>query len=308
MNELAIISPIIAIILMGWAFTEFGFIKRETFKDNNSILYWLSIPAIILRLVAKVDLAGFDNLNLFIAVHANYLIMPVIGWAAGKAAGEERNRLAISSLISMRANQVFMGIPAIAIAMWTKGLENLSVYFAVSLVGYHIISITASQIVLSGGVSLRSILGSAKKLAANPMVLACFAGVTFSLSGIHKFPEPIDVTLKVLGEIGTGMALFAVGAGLSFRSLPGMFKKTWRDSLIKLIVQPAILWGFFILWPVDRIMMQVSVFACAMPVAVNSLVASQGMGMDYRYAGETIAVTTVLSAATIPVWLRLLGI
>ena len=55
-------------------------------------------------------------------------------------------------------------------------------------------------------------------------------------------------------------------------------------------------------------MMQVSVFACAMPVAVNSLVASQGMGMDYRYAGETIAVTTVLSAATIPVWLRLLGI
>lgn len=308
MNELAIISPIAAIILIGWAFAEFGIVKRETFKDNNGILYWLAIPATLLRLIAGVDLTGSGNLNLFFAVYASYLIMPVIGWAAGKAAGEEKNRLAISTLISMRSNQIFMGLPAIAIAMGTKGLESLSVYFAVSLVGYHIISIAASQVVLSGGVSLASILGSAKKLAANPMVIACFMGVILSISGVHKFPHPVDVTLKVLGEIGTGMALLAVGAGLSFRSLPAMLKKTWRDCIIKLVVHPAVLWGFFLLWPVDRVMMQVSVFACAMPVAVNSLVASQGMGMDYRYAGEAIAVTTVLSAATIPVWLRLLGI
>ncbi len=219
-----------------------------------------------------------------------------------------KNRLAISALVSMRSNQVFMGIPAVSIALGSQGLESLSLYFAMSLVGYHMISIAASQIVLSGGISPRSILNSARKLAANPMVIACFAGLGFSLAGVNEFPRPVDVTLKVLGDIGTGMALLAVGAGLSFRSVPSMLRKTWRDTLIKLVVQPAVVWAFFLLWPVDPIMVKVVVFVCAMPVAVNSLVVAQGMGMDDQYAGEVIAVTTVLSAITLPFWIRVLGI
>jgi predicted permease len=308
MNELSIISPIAAVILIGWGFTELGIIPKNTFKENNKILYWLSIPALLVRLTARADLTVAGSLNLLPAVHAGYLIMPLLAWAAGKAAGEERNRLAISALVSMRSNQVFMGIPAVSIAFGAEGLENLSLYFAMSLVGYHMISIAASQIVLSGGISPRSLLASAKKLATNPMVIACFIGISFSLSGVNEFPRPIDVTLKVLGDVGTGMALLAVGAGLSFRSLPSMFRKTWRDALIKLFVQPAVVWAFFLAWPVDRIMMQVVVFVCAMPVAVNSLVVAQGMGMDDRYAGEVIAVTTVLSAITLPFWIRLLSI
>jgi predicted permease len=45
-----------------------------------------------------------------------------------------------------------------------------------------------------------------------------------------------------------------------------------------------------------------------MPVAVNSLVVAQGMGMDDKYAGEVIAVTTIFSAISLPFWIRLLGI
>ncbi|MBP9028043.1 MAG: AEC family transporter [Aminivibrio sp.] len=308
MNEISIISPIAAVILIGWAFTEFGIISRSTFRENNKILYWLSIPALLVRLTARADLTAAGNLNLIPAVHAGYLIMPLIAWAAGRMAGEERNRLAISALVSMRSNQVFMGIPAVSIALGSRGLESLSLYFAMSLVGYHMISIAASQIVLSGGISPRSLLNSAKKLATNPMVIACFVGIGFSLAGVNEFPRPVDVTLKVLGDIGTGMALLAVGAGLSFRAVPSMLRKTWRDALIKLVVQPAVVWAFFLAWPVDPILVQVAVFVCAMPVAVNSLVVAQGMGMDDQYAGEVIAVTTVLSAITLPFWIRVLGI
>jgi predicted permease len=234
--------------------------------------------------------------------------MPLIAWAAGRRAGEERHRLAISALVSMRSNQVFMGIPAVSIALGSTGLESLSLYFAMSLVGYHIISIAASQIVLSRGISPKSILNSVKKLAGNPMVIACFVGIGFSFAGVNEFPRPVDVTLKVLGDIGTGMALLAVGAGLSFRSVPAMLRKTWRDTLIKLMVQPAVVWAFLLVWPVDPVMLKVVVFVSAMPVAVNSLVVAQGMGMDDKYAGEVIAVTTIFSAISLPFWIRLLGI
>lgn len=308
MNEFAIISPIAAVVLMGWFLAEKGIVPRRTFKENNAILYWLAIPALLLRLTAQADLVESGSMNLFLAIHGSYIIMPLLAWTAGKIAGEERNRLAISTLTSMRSNQLFMGIPAISIALGAEGLEAVSLYLTMSLVGYHMISIAASQIVLSGGISARSLLNSARKLATNPMVVACFLGVSFSLMGVHKFPRPLDVTLKVLGDIGTGMALLAVGAGLSFKAFPSLLRRTWRDCFIKLFIQPGVTWALLLLWPVEALMTKSVVFICAMPVAVNSLVVAQGMAMDDRYAGEVIAVTTVLSGLTLPIWIKILGI
>ena len=92
------------------------------------------------------------------------------------------------------------------------------------------------------------------------------------------------------------------------RALPSLLKTTLRDSLIKLLVQPAVVWGLFLLWPVSPLMMKAVVLVSAMPVAVNSLVVAHGMGMDDSYAGEIITLSTILSVVTIPIWIRLLGL
>ncbi len=308
MNELSIIAPMAVIIFLGWCFPKFGILPRETFQDNNKILYWLAIPALLIRLTARADLSTLGNWNIFLAVHAGYVLLPLIAWTAGRLAGEKRERLAISALVSLRSNQVFMGIPAVSISMGTPGLEALSVYLAVSLVGYHIISISSSQLVLSGGISPKSLKNSLKKVLTNPMVLACFIGIFFSINGIHVFPRAVDTTLKVLGDIGTGLALLAIGARLEVRALPSLLKTTWRDSTVKLLVQPAVVFGLFLLWPVSPSMMKAVVLVSAMPVAVNSLVVAHGMGMDDRYAGEVITLSTLLSIVTIPLWIRILGL
>jgi len=241
-------------------------------------------------------------------VYGTYFLLPLIAFGIGRLFKEDRKRLAISALTSMRSNQVFMGIPAVSIAMGNPGLEALSLFLAMSLVGYHVISIASSQLVVTRELSVRSLLGTISKVVRNPMVCACLVGILCSSLGFREFPGWIDTTLKVLGDIGTGLALLALGASIKVVSLKGVFRSTWRDCTIKLFLHPLTLFLFFSLLPVEKTMMQVVVFCSAMPVAVNSLVVAQGMGMDEHYAAELIAVSTMLSVFTLPLWIRFLGI
>ncbi len=308
MNEITIIAPITAVILLGQLLGRTGMVSPHTFRENNKILYWLAIPALLLRLTARANLDALGGWNLFLAVYGSYFLLPFIAWLSGKIGKEKPQRIAISVLTSIRSNQVFMGIPAISIAMGVEGLEAMSLFLAMSLVGYHVLSITASQFVLSGGLSLRGVAGTFWKVVQNPMVCACLVGICFSYFEIHQFPRWIDVTLKVLGDIGTGLALLALGASIRVASARGLLRATWRDCFFKLFLHPAVIYLLFLVFPVEKTMLQVVVFASALPVAVNSLVVAQGMGMDSGYAGELIAVSTILSVFTLPLWMRFLGI
>ncbi|HRV98532.1 MAG TPA: AEC family transporter [Aminobacteriaceae bacterium] len=308
MNELLIIAPIAAVILLGRLLGTSGAVSPQTFRETNKILYWISIPALLLRLTVRANLDALGGWNLFFAVYGTYFLLPLIAFGIGRLFKEDRKRLAISALTSMRSNQVFMGIPAVSIAMGNPGLEALSLFLAMSLVGYHVISIASSQLVITRELSVRSLLGTISKVVRNPMVCACLVGILCSSLGFREFPGWIDTTLKVLGDIGTGLALLALGASIKVVSLKGVFRSTWRDCTIKLFLHPLTLFLFFSLLPVEKTMMQVVVFCSAMPVAVNSLVVAQGMGMDEHYAAELIAVSTMLSVFTLPLWIRFLGI
>ncbi|HOO87098.1 MAG TPA: AEC family transporter [Synergistales bacterium] len=308
MNELLIIAPIAAVILLGRLLGTSGAVSPQTFRETNKILYWISIPALLLRLTVRANLDALGGWNLFFAVYGTYFLLPLIAFGIGRLFKEDRKRLAISALTSMRSNQVFMGIPAVSIAMGNPGLEALSLFLAMSLVGYHVISIASSQLVVTRELSVRSLLGTISKVVRNPMVCACLVGILCSSLGFREFPGWIDTTLKVLGDIGTGLALLALGASIKVVSLKGVFRSTWRDCTIKLFLHPLTLFLFFSLLPVEKTMMQVVVFCSAMPVAVNSLVVAQGMGMDEHYAAELIAVSTMLSVFTLPLWIRFLGI
>jgi predicted permease len=307
-NSVFMVLPLVLVMALGVLCRRTGLLGEETIPRLNALLYWAALPALLFRTILKVGSGIFADPNLFWAVHVSFILVPGIAWLMAMPFTRNPKRIAVSVLVAVRSNNVFMGIPAISIALGQEGLEALSLFLAVGLLGYNMISITWAQVALSGSVSVRSLFGTFRQLLKNPLILACIFGVAGSSMGFSELPGWIDSTLKIIGDTGSGVALIALGASLRFSGMRKAFKSAWRESFFKLFIHPVLVWACFLIWPVAPVLMKTVVILSAMPAAINTFVIAQSMGMDSDFAGEIVALSTVFSIITLPIWIRILGV
>lgn len=308
MASFLMVLPVAMVMGLGALFRRIRFLDDETVLRLNSMLYWAALPAFIFRSILGVGREILSNSSLFWALHVSFLLVPAVALVLGRLFTTDRKRLAVSVLTSIRSNNVFMGVPAVMIAMGQPGVEAVSLYLAVGLLGYHFFSVTWAQVVLSGRTKIRSLFDTLEQLLKNPLILACLMGVAGALMGFDKLPYWLDAAVKMVGNTGSGIALIALGASIRFENLGEAMKSTWRDCLFKLFISPALILGVLLAWSIDPLLRNAVVLVSAMPAAVNSFVLAHNMGMDYDYAGKIVTLSTALSVFSLPVWVWLLGI
>lgn len=308
MHGILIVSPLVLVMAMGWLARRRGLIREESISQFNDLLYWIGLPALLFRSTLSVGKDAFSSPNLFIAVHLAFIVTPALAWGIASLRREDKNRRAVSVLVSVRSNNVYMGIPAIALAMGEPGSRALGLFFAVCMVGYHLVTLTWAQVAVSGGLNRDSIKKTVVGLSRNPLLLSCLAGVTLATLGFGTLPVVLDEALKIAGAMASGVALVTLGASLKVEHIFQVLGRTWVDVLVRLFLSPALVWLAFLAWPVDTVLMQAVVLVSAMPAAVNNFVLADSMGMDSAYAGEVIVASTLFSVVSIPVWVFLLGI
>ncbi len=308
LSSFLMILPLGLAMVLGWFLRYRGLVTDRGVEEMNSILYWIAMPAILFRSTVKVDPALFANFNFMAAVYGVFLLLPFLSWGLASVRKLPADRLAVSVLTSIRGNNVFMGLPAVTVALGEPGLESYGVYLALSLVVYQVISIAMGQFALSGDLSLGSLRSAGRRLVRNPMLVSCILGVGCSFLGVRALPHWFDQTLTILGNVGSGMALMALGATLNLRELLPSVRLVWGDLIVRLILSPLMTLLAFELFPIDAMLAQTSVLIAAMPAAVNNFVLAKGMGMDYDYAGKVVVASTACSVVTVSLWLSVMGV
>ena len=309
MREISIIFPLVLLVALGYALRHRGFFAEDDVPRLTRLLYWVVMPAQLFQTTLKNGGELFSSPNLFYATYIPFFLTPLAAVAlCFFICPGNKDRMAFAALAGPRANNLFLGIPAVMIAMGQEGVELAGIYLAVALPGDAIIPIAyAEWLNPHSGTKRKGMAMAFRKILKNPIILSCLAGVLAAQMGF-SMPQSLEKSFTILSASAAGIALLVLGMTIRLPNFPRAVRRSWGDVLIKLVVHPALVWFCFQIWPVSTPMLQVAMVMSVMPNAINTFIVAAGMGLDQDYAVETVAVATVFSALTLPFWMKFIGI
>lgn len=191
------------------------------------------------------------------------------------------------------SNSGFVGI---ALAQGILGLEGvlyMTVYVAIS----NVLIWTHGVIVMSGNWEKKSI----KKILYSPTIIAILLGVLcFSLR--IKVPAILRDPMEMIANINIPMVMMVAGANIAQSNVKRGFRRLrlYYITLIKLLIAPFILLLIFKLIPVAHMIKVTIILATACPSGLTGTLFALRYNKNGIYASEIFAMTTILSALTIP--------
>lgn len=286
--------PVFAVIFLGSVLRLSGFVSRDFFHASDRLVYFIFFPCMLFWKIGTGDpSAGFDP-YLFAAVLASVLLVFVLSTAYivfGKVGAFQAGSFSQSCY---RFN-TYIGMAVMLKAAGDSGV----VLFAV-LIGLIIPVIN----VLSVGVLIwfsekdyppgKKAWYLVRALATNPLILACIAGIGFSVSGL-RLPVFADNTLSLISMLTLPLALISIGSALGIKKLGSGFRLALTAAVFKLMVLPAAGFFFMKMFGVSQIAFQVGMIFFCLPASTAIYVLSSQMNSDTQLASASIVVSTLLS-------------
>jgi len=292
--------PIILLTGLGWALSRLRFFGPGFISDLNKLAFWIALPCLVFRSLARAELPGLDVWSV-IAVGLAFTLSTAI-LILGACLALRMPRAQVGTVIqgAFRGNLAYAGFPIIFFA-WNdlpqQQFDDLAsrvlLVFAPMMILYNLLSIVALQASRpdrSPGI-LRTV---ALPIVRNPLIIASALGIGMAVSDL-SLPVPLDRSLEAMANFALPAALLSIGGGLTLNSVSAQRKPVVLGVVGKLAIAPllaGLLCALFSLGPDDtRIILVFS--AC--PTAVVSYIMAAQMGGDTDVSTAIISLTTILS-------------
>lgn len=191
------------------------------------------------------------------------------------------------------SNCAFLGIPLIGAVYGSDGIFFLTAYIAV----FNLLSWTHGVMIMTGRVNL----AAAVKAFKAPAVIATFAGLLLFFLRI-RLPDIIMQPLEYIASLNTPLAMLISGITIARSDLKAALKKSgiYLTGLVKLLVGPFVIMLLLIPFHADTVVANTILISAACPTAASTAMFASRYGKDSVYASEIFAVSTLLSAVTMP--------
>jgi predicted permease len=297
------VVPVFAMIALGWGLKKRAFLDDDGWRAVERLTYFAFYPAFLIPAVWRADFAGGAAGPVAMATVAVALTVALLTVLA-----KPLLRITDPAFTSVFQGVIrwngFVFLPVAGALFGPAGLGVAAVAFGVLAPALNVVCVLVLARWGAGqGGGWRLALSS---LLRNPIIWACGIGAALNLSGAPR-PALVMATFDLMGPGAIALGLITAGAGLSFRYAASRPVLMLTVTAIKLIVLPVGMYWLAGVLGGDRMAQGLALLAGASPGAAASYVMARQMGGDAPLMAGVVALTTVVSAFTIPILLATFG-
>ncbi|HZW68153.1 MAG TPA: AEC family transporter [Pseudogracilibacillus sp.] len=288
--------------LLGYAAFKCKVLNKDSHDVLSSIILKITLPCLIIHSLDKpFEIEMLKEFIYLLSLSLYILTASVLlaSWMGNRMRDEKRKRAAYESLIIF-GNQGFIGYAVV----YTLFGEDGIVYVVIFNIFYLILIWTYGIYLFNRA----SDVFTYRRLF-NAGLISTLLGIIILLL---PFSLPLFVTnmLEEIGNMTIPLSMIMIGsliATVKGKELLVLMKNTyiWLAVLAKLILIPLLLFPF-IFFPSYPQLLIIACLVSAMPSATTSSLYAQQYGGDAQFASVGVALSTMLSLVTIPVFILLL--
>ena len=307
MPIISTILPIFLVIFLGWAGRKKQFIPDVFIAPANQLVYYIAIPAMIFRAVAKASFyEAFDPVMLGITLFTIFMAT-ALSWAMTAAVKIPTRTQGTFIQTAFHGNLGYVGLAVVFYALGDSGLAAAGIFAGFIMIFQNILAVFVLEFHGKDESRKTAVLGAnARRIIGHPVILSAVSGIVFS---IFKIPIPLIVarTLDILSGMALPLALLIIGASLSFKLIRSHLSWVLGACLFKLILMPGLGLALFQFFGIPRNeFLPVFILLCS-PTATLAYVMAREMNGNAEFAVAAISACTMLSAVTFTLWLHVLS-
>lgn len=292
---------LVFIMAVGFVCTKIGVTGPEFTRSASKVVLNVLLVFTILDSVTSAEMelsladVGWDLAVFFVMI----FVCAGLGLLGAKLLRMRGGQGGIAAFSICFTNTVFVGFPIIESVYGAEGL----LVATLSNIPFNLLVYTMGVAMING-----STKGMRVKDAISAPLVATVIAVAFFMTG-WKLPSPVVQCFDIIGNATVPMSMLVVGASLGSISVKEALTdwRVYAVSFLRLIVAPLLLWAMLKPFVHDEMLLGVTVILAACPTAMIATVLAIRGNSDEAYASQCIFVSTVLSAATMPlmIWMLL---
>ena len=311
LNVLQITFPFFALVLCGYIAARKGILPLAAIPGLNSFVLFFALPCMLFRFGASTPIAQLLDASVFGIYLFCALVMVAFTIAVTKNKRIGWNDASLGALVAAFPNTGFMGVPLLVALLGQAAAGPAIITIVIDMVITSSLCIALSR--LDGadehGFS-KAAKNALKGMLANPMPWSILLGALASAISL-TLPKPVAVTVGLLADAASPVALFTIGAVLA-RSQMNTPENThqaipYADYLpvaaIKLFIHPLLVLLVAVSAkqmgaPLDRFTLITLVLVAALPSASNVSMLAERFGANNGRIARIILVSTAMAFLT----------
>ncbi len=290
------VGPFLVLLGIGFGAVRLKMTDRDFMNRLNKLNFRLFFPFMMFNNVYNAKPEDLPSVKLMLTGPLTFLAVVAVLLAVVPRLVKENPRRGTIIQAVFRSNFIIYGIP---LTTYVFGNEKASVCGMMVLIMvslFNVASVVVLEMFREGGkVRLMPLLLGILK---NPLMQGCIAGLIFYLLQI-KLPPFIATPVSSLAGVATTLALVVLGANLKFDELKKNSRTISAVLATRLILLPLIMVPLGYLIGLRGVELFLILMIYGTPVATASYPMAQNMGGDGQLAGQLVFVSTVVSLATI---------